>query len=103
MRTLQDALCTADAVRQLKERGAKLDADMQYQLSLADEINHLRKWHTEIVALSAGWDEAGSTGPKEPLSWETVGRMAMDYARAALRPNASNNRLRAGVIARSPC
>jgi hypothetical protein len=87
MRTLTDALCTADAVRQLKERGAKLDADMQDQLSLADEIERLKKWHAEIVALSAGWDEDGSTGPRDPLSWETVGRMAMDYARAALRPN----------------
>ena len=38
----------------------------------------------EIAALSVGWDEDGSTGPKPPLSWETVARMAMDYARAAI-------------------
>ena len=38
-----------------------------------------------ILDLSAGWDEHGSTGPKVPWSWESVGRMAMDYARAALR------------------
>lgn len=37
-----------------------------------------------IEGLSAGWDEHGSTGPREPYSWETVARMAMDYARAAL-------------------
>lgn len=37
-----------------------------------------------IVDLSEGWDEYGSTGPKKPFSWETVGRAAMDYAKAAL-------------------
>jgi hypothetical protein len=36
-----------------------------------------------ITALSAGWDEDGSLGPREPLSWETVARMAMDVARYA--------------------
>lgn len=40
---------------------------------------------TEIVALSAGWDDDGSTGPKEPFCWETIARVAMDYARAALK------------------
>lgn len=74
--------------REDEKLGVKLDADMQDKLSLADEIEKLKKWHMEIVLLSAGWDEDGSTGPKDPLSWETVGRMAMDYARAALRPNA---------------
>ena len=39
-----------------------------------------------IVELSAGWDEDRSTGPRAPLSWESVARMAMDYARAALSP-----------------
>lgn len=39
----------------------------------------------DIVALSAGWDENGSTGPRHPLSWESVGRVAMDYARYALK------------------
>ena len=38
----------------------------------------------DIVDLSAGWDQDGSTGPRPPLSWETVARMAMDYARAGL-------------------
>jgi len=37
-----------------------------------------------IAGLSAGWDDDGSTGPKEPLSWESVGRMALDHARAAI-------------------
>lgn len=73
--------------REDEKLGVKLDADMQDKLSLADEIEKLKKWHMEIVLLSAGWGEDGSTGPKDPLSWETVGRMAMDYARAALRPS----------------
>lgn len=47
-------------------------------------VTALEKWHEDIVALSAGWDEDGSLGPQSPLSWESVGRMAMDYARAAL-------------------
>jgi hypothetical protein len=54
MRTLQDALCTADAVRQLKERGAKLDADMQDQLALADEIEKLRAALKLYVAAGYG-------------------------------------------------
>ena len=37
-----------------------------------------------IVNLASGWDEDGALGPKEPYSWETVARMAMDLARAAL-------------------
>ena len=41
-------------------------------------------WYQEIVNLSAGWDEDGSLGPKEPYTWETVGRLALDYAKAAL-------------------
>ena len=53
-------------------------ADLFRRLAAAQEA--LR----EIVALSAGWDDDGSMGPRHPLSWESVGRMAMDYARAAL-------------------
>lgn len=37
-----------------------------------------------IIALASGWDEHGAIGPREPLSWETVARMALDYARAAI-------------------
>lgn len=37
-----------------------------------------------INDLSAGWDDSGSTGPKAPFRWETVARMSMDIARAAL-------------------
>lgn len=44
----------------------------------------LRGWLKEIENLSAGYDADGSTGPRRPLSWESVGRMALDYARAAL-------------------
>lgn len=54
--------------------------------TLAEENERLRKAHAAIVDLSAGWDEDGSTGPRDPLSWETVGRLAMDYSRAALKP-----------------
>lgn len=50
------------------------------------EIERLRQWHREIVALACGWDEHGAIGPREPLSWESVARMAMDYAQAALSP-----------------
>ena len=40
-------------------------------------VEEVQKWLKEIEALSAGWDEDGSTGPRIPLSWESVGRMAM--------------------------
>lgn len=43
-----------------------------------------RRWIEEIVALASGWDEDGAIGPREPLSWESVGRLALDYARAWL-------------------
>ncbi|MHB9021329.1 MAG: hypothetical protein ACYC3A_05840 [Halothiobacillus sp.] len=47
----------------------------------------LRNGHAEIVSLSAGWDEHGSTGPRSQLSWESVGRLAMDISLAAMGPN----------------
>ncbi len=37
-----------------------------------------------IVSLSAGWDAAGSLGPKPPYRWRTVARLAMDVARYAV-------------------
>lgn len=48
------------------------------------EVERLRKAMRNIVDLSAGYDEGGSLGPKPPWSWETVARMAMDFARAAI-------------------
>jgi hypothetical protein len=51
-----------------------------------------RGWLREIDALASGWDEGGAIGPREGLSWESVARLAMDYARAAahlLPPTAS--------------
>ena len=42
-------------------------------------------WCRQIEALASGWDADGAIGPKPPYEWETVARMAMDYARAALR------------------
>lgn len=48
------------------------------------QILALRERHFKIAALSAGWDEDGSIGPVDPLSWESVGRLSMDYARSAL-------------------
>lgn len=48
------------------------------------ELEKARQVLETIVALASGWDEHGALGPREPLSWETVARMAMDYARAAL-------------------
>lgn len=59
----------------------------EYSLA-ADEIERLTNTLTEIVNLSAGWDDEGSTGPKEPFSWETVARVALDYARSELVYNA---------------
>ena len=37
-----------------------------------------------IFDLAAGWDEHGASGPREPLTWESVARMALDYASAGL-------------------
>lgn len=45
----------------------------------------IKMYLTKIVNLAAGWDEDGATGPKEPFCWETVARVAMDYARTALK------------------
>lgn len=44
----------------------------------------LLKLHRAIVTLASGYDESGAIGPREPLRWETVARMAMDYARSAV-------------------
>ena len=48
-------------------------------------LENYERWCVEIVGLASGWDEHGAIGPKEPFCWETVGRVAMDYANAALK------------------
>ena len=58
MRTLQDALCVAHAVRQLKERGVELDADMQVQLALADEIKRLQEECKRLHISASHWSAA---------------------------------------------
>jgi hypothetical protein len=58
--------------------------DLQILLQNYDAVQGLLERHRKIVALSAGWDEDGSLGPRRPYSWETVARLAMDYARAAI-------------------
>jgi len=50
-----------------------------------EKIEEMRNVFYKIVALSDGWDDEGSTGPKEPFCWETIARVAMDYARAELK------------------
>ena len=48
-------------------------------------LANFERWCVEIVGLASGWDEHGALGPKAPYCWETVGRVAMDYANAALK------------------
>jgi CTP:molybdopterin cytidylyltransferase MocA len=51
----------------------------------AETARELLEACESIVGLSAGWNESGSTGPGYPLlSWESVARIAMDIARAAI-------------------
>ena len=50
----------------------------------ADKIEQYENCLTEIMNLSAGWDNEGSIGPKEPFTWETVARIAIDYAKSAI-------------------
>jgi len=52
-----------------------------HMITSAPELVEAHRWITD---LASGWDEDGALGPKAPLSWETVARMAMDYARAAI-------------------
>jgi hypothetical protein len=61
---------------------AKAEAEANARLIAA--APDMLKAHEWIAALASGWDEDGALGPKEPLSWESVARMAMDYARAAI-------------------
>jgi hypothetical protein len=50
-------------------------------------LANFERWCIEIVGLASGWDEHGAISPKKPYCWETVGRVAMDYANAALNDN----------------
>ena len=59
--------------------------------ALRDKLQH-------IVGLSAGWDGEGSLGPREPHSWETVARMAMDLARAGLNDLAAQSEQSAAPV-----
>ena len=54
------------------------------------------KWSQATVELASAWDELGALGPKEPLSWESVARMAMDYAQANIRALATPSGQTAG-------
>ena len=70
------------------ERDAQIESASYLAGKLAEvdrERLALRAACQNIVALASGWDELGALGPVSPLSWETVARMAMDYARAVLR------------------
>jgi hypothetical protein len=51
--------------------------------AMAEERRELVMALCDIEALASGWDEDGALGPRAPLSWESVARMAMDFARAA--------------------
>jgi hypothetical protein len=56
-----------------------------FKTKAAEERERKLREHLQwILDMSAGWDSLGSTGPRKPLSWESVGRMSLDYARAAL-------------------
>jgi hypothetical protein len=79
-RTKDRKLC----IRRVAEVTRECNANAERILELEAEVARLREALKAIGALSAGWDEDGSLGPKEPLSWESVGRMSLDYARAAL-------------------
>jgi hypothetical protein len=46
---------------------------------------YMLRMHEEIAALASGYDEEGALGPRDPLTWETIARMALDYARAAIK------------------
>jgi len=47
----------------------------------ADKIEQYENCLIEIMNLSAGFD---NEGPKEPFTWETVARIAIDYAKSAI-------------------
>ena len=67
-----------------------------YNLHIKVKVDELKaansalKWHQEIAALAEGYDEEGATGPRRPLTWETIARMALDYSRWALKESGVN-------------
>jgi len=65
-----------------------LAADLAAVVARCERVTEMEEMLKAIVDLSAGWDEDGSLGPRAPLSWESVGRVAMDYARSVLPPAA---------------
>ena len=58
--------------------------EIRANVALAKAAPDMLAAHREIVSLAEGWDEDGATGPKPPLSWESIARMAMDYAQDAI-------------------
>lgn len=79
-------------MRGLRERADKRISGLEDEcwrwrerlLAAEERERQLRERLQWILDMSAGWDSLGSTGPRKPLSWESVGRMSLDYARAAL-------------------
>ena len=71
----------------LHAHAAQRCAELEARLAVADaRVAKLICFHKEIVDLSEGWDDQGSIGPKQPWSWESIGRMALDFSQAALTP-----------------
>lgn len=76
-----------------KDRAEKLEAELaQVRAAVSGEgtkekqdYDPCRNACEEILRLSAGWDQDGCIGPTPPLSWESVGRVALDLARYATR------------------
>ena len=61
----------------------KIIARRDYVIRAVNSFDDMLAAHEQIIALASGWDENGAIGPKEPLSWESVARLAMDIAQAA--------------------
>ena len=72
---------TMDAFHSIEEVALMLGQGAKVECQCAPDLLEACQ---RIVDLSAGWNKNGSTGPRHPLSWESVGRVAMDYARYAL-------------------
>ena len=53
------------------------------------EFSRLEKRLSDISDLAESYDEHGAVGPRKPFSWETVARLALDYARSVVTPTAN--------------